>query len=127
MNRQQRRAQMKAAPKPKKKPIYHNLTVEQKKEALFRNGITDKDLKQAYEDGRKHALHDYTSFGQAMFYSSCAIALHNVFRFGESRIVRVLNEMYRIMIEELTEEDIIQRCKRETGIEIDIDDGYSPF
>lgn len=121
MNRQQRRAAKKAA--SKKRPIWHGLTREEKKEALFRNGITAKDLAREYETGYKQARQDLTSFAMMMFYCATAIATHRLFGFGEARITRLLDDIQQIMTEEIGTEDMIERCKRETGIEIE-DSGY---
>ena len=84
-------------------------------------------VKEAYQTGRDEALRQYTKTGQCMFFCSCAIALHNVCKFGETRIIRVLEEMQRIMLEELTSEDIVERCKRETGVECIDENGMSLF
>ena len=120
MNRAQRRA---AKPKKQKKPAWHGLTKEQKKEALFRNGITTKDLEREYDTGYKQARRELTSFTMMMFYCATAIAAHRLFGFGEARITRLLDDIQRIMTEEIGTEDMIERCKRETGMDI-IEDGY---
>lgn len=121
MNRQQRRAAKRAA--PKKKPAWHGLTKEQKQEALFRNGITAKDLQREYDTGYKQARKELTSFAMMMFYCATAIAAHRLFGFGETRIARLLDDIQQIMTEEIGTEDIIERCRRETGIDV-IEDGY---
>ena len=116
MNRQQRRAAKKTT--PKKKPSYHNLTPEQKREALFKNGITDKDLKKSYEDGYAQARKELTGFTMRMFYCATGCALHEIHHFGQDRIVRVLDRIQEIMTEEICTQDIIERLKRETGLDI---------
>lgn len=121
MNRQQRRAAKRAA--PKKKPIWHGLTREEKKEALFRNGITTKDLEREYDIGYKQARQELTSFAMQMFYCAAAISAHRLFGFGETRITRLLDDIQQIMTEEIGTEDMIERCRRETGIDIE-EGGY---
>lgn len=89
---------------------------------LAKNGITQEDLDKAYKQGMADMQEKYVSerldYMQKFFYSACAIAAHNLFGFGRDRGERLLDETERIMTEEITTEDIIKRCKRETGIDI---------
>lgn len=119
MNRAQRRAAKRAAPKAK--PEAHKLTNRERLAIIEKNGITAKDLERSFEDGKQAALRIKTQYVMNMFLCANAIALHRKFKFGKVRIARALRETERIMVEELTTEDITERCKRETGIEISID------
>ena len=96
--------------------------------SLARNGITEEDLDKAYRQGmadmQKKYVAERLDYMQKFFYSACAIAAHNLFGFGKTRGERLLEETERIMTEEITTEDIIQRCKRETGIDI-MEGGYT--
>lgn len=92
-------------------------------ERLSQNGITPKDLENEYQKGYDNARHDLTSFCMQFFYCGAAIAAHNLFGFGETRIERLLTEMQRVMSEEIDREDIRERCKRETGVDI-IEGGF---
>lgn len=120
MNRAQRRAAKKS--EPKKKPEGHNLSARERLANIEKNGITAKELERSFEDGRREAMKIRTNYIMNMFFAANAIALHREFGFGEQRITRVLKRTERIMIEELTTEDITERCRRETGIDIDIED-----
>lgn len=123
LNRKQRRAAKKAA--PKKRPEGHKLTNRERIALIEKNGITAKDLKHSYEEGQQAAMRVPVNYVMNMFFCACAIALHREFGFGEKRIMRVLTATEKIMIEELTTEDITERCKRETGLEVDVrDEGF---
>lgn len=50
MNREQRRKAKKQA--PRKTPAYRRMTIEERKDALVKNGITPKDLEEQYARGR---------------------------------------------------------------------------
>lgn len=85
---------------------------------LSRNGITPKDLEQEYQRGYDAARKELTSFTMRMFYCACGLALHDLYGFGETRIIRTLDRVQEIMTEEICTADIADRLKRETGIEI---------
>jgi len=91
------------------------------RERLMKNGITEQDLTDAYERGRKDATKEYVDkllpFQQKFFYSAAAIAAHDLFGFGKDRGLRLLERIQEIMCEEISTGDIIDRCKRETGVD----------
>lgn len=91
--------------------------LEQRKE-MEKNGITKEDLKAEYNRGYATARKDLTVFYVRMFYSAIAISLHKLFGFGETRIVRVLQDVQETMTFEICTGDIIERCREETGIDI---------
>lgn len=100
---------------------YMNLVLAQRLERakqMARNGITEEDLKKAYDDGYHASRKELTRFAMQMFYSAAALALHRLHGFGEKRIYRVLDAIQQTMVEEITTCDILARCKRETGVEI---------
>lgn len=117
MNREQRRKSAKAAPK-KKRPVWAGLTVEEKKEKLFKNGITDHDLKREYDRGYNAARSDLAGFIMKMMYCAVALSLHKLYGFGEERITRTLDEIQQTMCDEIGVQDMFDRCKRETGMDI---------
>ena len=87
-------------------------------ERLSKNGITPKDLEDEYKRGYDAARHDLTRMTMQFFYSAIAIATHRIFKFGETRIYRLLDAVQQIMCEEITTADIRERCKDETGVDI---------
>jgi hypothetical protein len=88
------------------------------REGWSKNGITADDLNEAYKRGYAAARSDLVDFMQVNFYASAGIALRELFKFGEERIIRVLNRMQLVMTEEITSDDLIERLKRETGVDI---------
>ena len=88
---------------------------------MIQNGITQADLDAAYQRGRKDATKEYVDkllpYQQKFFYSAAAIAAHELFGFGKDRALRLLERVQEIMCEEISTGDIIERCKRETGVD----------
>ena len=115
--RQQRRA-IAELPEWKKAELARKQAV---RERLMKNGLTTQDIQDAYEKGRKDATAEYVDkllpFQQKFFYSAAAIAAHDLFGFGKDRAMRLLDRIQEIMCEEISTGDIIQRCKRETGVD----------
>ena len=70
------------------------------------------------------ARSDLVGHYQQFFYAAIAIALHRLYGFGETRIIRTLDNVQTIMAEEICSCDIIQRCRTETGLDI-LDDEYT--
>ena len=100
---------------------YMNLVLEQRLQRakqMARNGITEDDLRKAYNDGYHASRKELTRFTMQMFYSAAALALHRLHGFGATRIYRVLDAIQQTMVEEITTCDILARCRRETGVEI---------
>lgn len=95
---------------------------EEQKQARYakleKNGITVKDLEENYKKGKHDALAWASEYYQPFFYSAIAIALHREFKFGETRMIRALETVQQIMTEEICTADIIERCRRETGLDI---------
>lgn len=89
---------------------------------LMKNGITLQDLTDEYNRGRRDATKEYVDrllpYQQKFFYSAAAIAAHDLFGFGKDRGERLLDRIQQIMCEEISTGDIIQRCKRETGVDV---------
>lgn len=96
----------------------HIAAEKKRREAWEKNGITKEDLKAEYERGRADAQKDLTKFQMRFFYSAAAIASHRLFKFGPTRIYRLLDDIQLIMTEEITTCDILKHCFEETGVEI---------
>lgn len=94
------------------------------REGWSKNGISYADLEKEYKRGYDAAMADAVEHFMDFFYAGTGIALHNVCGFGEMRIKRVLDELHRVMGEELSGGEIIERLKRETGLDIRIE-GYA--
>lgn len=94
---------------------------EMKQAAIARiqkNGITLKDLETNYQKGYHDALAWASEYYQPFFYSAIAIYLKRDLKFGEMRIERMMDAVKQLLIEELCTGDILERAKRETGMDI---------
>lgn len=92
-----------------------------KKAAIARiekNGITLKDLEANYQKGYHDALAWASEYYQPFFYSAIAICAKRDLKFGTTRIQRMLDAVKQLLIEELCTGDILERAKRETGMDI---------
>lgn len=85
---------------------------------IERNGITNEHLKENYRLGYHDALVWASEYYQPFFYSAIAICAHRDLKFGETRMIRFLESVQQVMIEEISTGDIIERARRETGMDI---------
>lgn len=112
MNRAYRR-------KNKKKPRYHKETTYEAVQRLLKTGdVTIKDLERNYNIGYRAAMDSMEQYLVPFFYAALACALKKTFKFGEERIIRTISATIQTMNEEISVEDMLERCKRETGIDI---------
>ena len=81
MNRQQRRASNKA------KPAYMRMSVEQRKAALVKNGITEADLKRNYETGFQDGYKIASEDAVKAIYAALCLALNEITDSGESVVM----------------------------------------
>ena len=87
-----------------------------KKAQLERNGITAEDLQRAYEQGRNERVNEISDYAMKMIYCGFALALKQEYKFGSERVLRTLRAADRIIVEELTTDDTVDRVSRELGI-----------
>ena len=127
MNRAERRKQEKAERRAVAEiPEWKRREIMAKAEAaarLYRNGITEKDLQDAYDKGFSDAIKEKVveqnkDYMTKFFYCAAALTCKRQLKFGEQRILRFMDSVHEIMREEITTADIIRRCKEETGIEM---------
>lgn len=112
MNRAERR-------KNKKKPVFRKETTAAAVDRICRTGeITLKDLEREYERGRLNATAACEKYMIPFFFSALACALKSEYKFGADRIYRAFRAVISTMNDEITAQDMIDRCKRETGLDI---------
>lgn len=105
--------------KGKKKNRYFRETAQQRVERIIRTGVvTAGDLKKEYDAGYRTAIKSTEEFIIPYFFAALSCALKSTFKFGEERIIRTISATISTMNEEITVMDMIDRCKRETGIDI---------
>lgn len=96
-------------------------------ERWAQNGITREDMKKEYERGYEDATRDIERRTSEFYFAAMCIVLHRDFKFGKTRLCNAMQNLYNVMVSELTNEDIRVRCKRETGVDIclnELEDGF---
>lgn len=122
MNRQQRRAAKQSA--PKKKPVGHNLTTEEKKARLLKNGITPEDLKTAYSEGYQQGVKDVAEPTIKAVYAAVCLAMHKNWGYGRKRCTRLLRDIDEQVAATIASDEIIQEVWDKMHLELCFD---APF
>ena len=111
MNRQQRRKQQ------KQRSGFMRKTLEERKAAIFRNGITtehlDKEYAAGYKRGEIHTMQ--------MVYAALMLAANDEFGFGAKRVLKLLKTTDRKVLETLTSEELINEVFNRFKIKLDFD------
>lgn len=101
-----------------------NLTKQEKIDALLKNGITPKDLEKAWNDGVAAANRTMGDFYIRTCYAAAALAAHREFGFGAARVRKLLAAIDRIVLEELTSGEAIDKVFAEIGLRLEFDDPF---
>ena len=121
MNRAERRAAKKQAPK---KPEWRKLTYEERKAALVKNGITIDDLKKPGEQGYKQGYSDGVETTFKSIYAAMCLALNELYGFGSKRCKDVLSRTDAIVTEQLTSYDAIEEVWNRMKLRISFNDPF---
>lgn len=113
MNRQQRRKQQKSLPK------YMRGSSEQRKAALFKNGITLADLEQAGKDGYEQGWKQGCEYAIHVCYAATLRTTRGLLRFGRKRNVRFMRQMDQHVTHTIDSQEAIDAAYREAGLLID--------
>lgn len=122
MNRQQRRAAKQSA--PKKKPVGHNLTTEEKKARLLKNGITVEDLQRNYELGYAKGIKDASMPTIKVIYAAVCLAMNKHWGFGRKRCVKLLRAVDEQLLETLTSAEAVQAVWDKMHLELHFDEPF---
>lgn len=122
MNRQQRRAAKQSA--PKKKPVGHNLTVEEKKARLLKNGITPEDMKTAYSEGYEQGVKDVAEPTIKAVYAAVCLAMNKYWGFGAKRCTRLLRAVDAQLLETIATQEIIQEVWDKMHLQLSFDEPF---
>lgn len=112
-NRAQRRAEKKI-----KRPAYRGLTPEQKKEQLFKNGITADDLDKAYNQGVEDGYKAAAKVPIKICYAAAALACKRHLHYGKKRIWRFMAALDDTVIEQLSSQEALDTAWEETGMHL---------
>ncbi len=117
-NRADRRKKKKQQPRWDKR-----FTSDQRINAMCKNGITPKDVDEAYAKGRSDAIHDVSDYCMKDCYAGFLLAAHEVFGFGHERCLRLLRAADERICNSLASEEAIDEVFEKVGVRIDF---YSP-
>ena len=113
-NRADRRAKKKQQPRWEKR-----FTSEQRINAMCRNGITPKDVDDAYAQGRKDERSAVLDYSMRDCYAGFLLAAHEVFGFGHDRCLRLLRAADERITNSLASDEAIEEVFRTVGVKID--------
>jgi hypothetical protein len=113
-NRTQRRAQKKAQPR------YERMTQEQKKAALFKNGLTKKDMDKEYEQGYRAGEIEAIK----TIYAALCLGANEVAGFGHKRLKELLRATDRHVLESVTSEEIMDEVFAKFGLALNFGDPF---
>ena len=102
----------------KKNHCIHETQEDRVKRMLETGFATAGDLKKEYDLGYNAALKATGEYLVPFVFAAMCCALKAIYKFGCERIVRGVNATIRTMNEEISVDDMLERCKNETGIDI---------
>jgi hypothetical protein len=83
---------------------------------MKKTGITERDLEkereEGYRDGRNEPFYLFSC------YAAVAIVLHRLHGYNASEIESFLDRVAEICDEEISVEDIVERARKEAGVDI---------
>jgi len=107
--------------KKKQQPKWQKMTKDQQINALFKNGITAKDLERNYERGR---LDGINGTYKICFAAAC-LAMNDLHGFGGLRCQKVLERMQHYIIESLTSAEAVNDVYKRMKLKVDFGDPES--
>ena len=115
-NRASRRAEN------KKKNRYQHMTPEQKEIAMCKQGISPKDLQDAYNKGYDVGVKRASDYALKDAYAGFLLAAHEVFGFGRDRCRRLLYAADERVCNSLASEEAIEEVFKTVGVSINFFD-----
>lgn len=91
---------------------------EQLRLKYFRNGITEKDVQQAYEDGIKDGRKYAEEFAFHAMYAAFLITMIDNHGMSQDEAVELLKEIDRQVVLCVEDEDLMEEAYAKTGIEL---------
>ena len=95
---------------------------EQKLAQLYKNGITQQDIDEAYQQGFRKGYHDRAFQIIRAYYGATILTLHQEFKFGQERCIRALRGIETNLVNCLTEQELIEQAEKELDIKICLDE-----
>ena len=115
-NRADRRKNKKQLPKWQKLPL------DQRINAMCKNGITPRDVDEAYQKGYKEGVDRATDFCLKDAYAAFLLAAHEEFGFGRDRCRRLLYAADEKVATSLSSNEAVEDVFRKVGVSINFYD-----
>ena len=80
--------------------------------------ITLEDVERARREGQMEGARIALDYYLPMYLASTACALHDLHGFAKSRLTDIYSRSAEVQMEEITIQDTVDRCKRETGLDV---------
>lgn len=91
---------------------------------LYKNGLTEKDVQQAFEEGRELGFEQAGWNVLKTCYAGLCIALHETFGFGEEECFRAVSATDEKVKWALNHQELVDEVLKKTGLEIEYDDTF---
>lgn len=104
----------------RQQPAYERLTPEQKRAALFKNGITHEDLKREYDAGVKDGI---TGTFKTIYAAIC-LAANETYGFGRKRCARLLRRVDEKVLNAITSQEIGEEVFERMGLELNFSEPF---
>lgn len=91
-----------------------------------RNGITEKDLNESWEDGRQYGFNQAAWPVIRSCFAGVSIALHDEFGFDDEQCYRLICRLNDTITYALSHEELVEETLAKTGIELRLGDVLEP-
>ena len=115
-NRASRRAEK------KQQPRWQRMTYDQRINAMCKQGISPKDLQDAYDKGYDEGVKRASDYCLKDAYAGFLMAAHDVFGFGRDRCRRLLYAADEKVCNSLASEEAIEEVFKTVGVSINFFD-----
>lgn len=122
-NRADRRRKMREQTGKNQKMIA-NFSQTERLAALYKNGFTEKDIQDAFEEGRQLGFEQAGWNVIRTCYAGMCLALHDVFGFGEERCFRAISATDEKVKWALHHQELVDEVLKKTGLSIEFDDVF---
>lgn len=102
----------------KKLSRYQRMNPVQKEIAMIKNGITQKDLDDAYRRGYNEAVDITSNFCLKDAYAAFLLAAHEEFGFGHARCKRLLHAADNKVVNSLSSDEAIDEVFKTLGLRV---------
>lgn len=108
--------------KKKQQPKWQKLPIDQRINAMCKNGITPKDVDEAYNKGYKDGVDRATDFCLKDAYAAFVMAAHEQFGFGKERCKRLMYAADEKVATSLASDEAVDEVFKNLGVTINFYD-----